>query len=497
MIYSSSIADRLLACYLQEPSLLLNSKYPLDKDEFIIQFQKILYVVIYNLAVNGCKSISIMDIEEWLKPYTAQYNVYKENNGDEYISTVIELVDYENFESYYKHFRKFSCLREYKENGFDIKKFWDEEKTEESQIENLNNYEIEDIINEFGSLQENIKFKYLQTVSEEMKCGDGFESIKEMFKDTPYFGAIMCSPYQTSLYRGWCRGHLLLRSAPSGFGKTILAVGELCNVCATEIWDDKVGDFIVNPNYQECGGLFINTEMDLATELTPMFIAYISNVPRSTIMDGKYESKEQEERVDRAIEILHESDIFLVDDPKFTLASIESTIKKYVYGHNVGYVIFDYLQDNGIIGKEMKKTHEIVARDTIILNMAEELKTWARTYNIGIYTSTQLNGNEKTQDIIDESCLSGGKAVKNKIDAGNIIMYPRKKELTIFDKIDERKGFGNVKPNLISHNYKVRFGKYGSNIKIYQYADLGTGRITDLCCTNVLNQPIKIEKVEY
>ena len=145
----------------------------------------------------------------------------------------------------------------------------------------------------------------------------------------------------------------------------------------------------------------------------------------------------------------------------------------------------------------MKKTHEIVARDTIILNMAEELKTWARTYNIGIYTSTQLNGNEKTQDIIDESCLSGGKAVKNKIDAGNIIMYPRKKELTIFDKIDERKGFGNVKPNLISHNYKVRFGKYGSNIKIYQYADLGTGRITDLCCTNVLNQPIKIEKVEY
>ena len=497
MIYSSSIADRLLACYLQEPSLLLNSKYPLDKDEFIIQFQKILYVVIYNLAVNGCKSISIMDIEEWLKPYTAQYNVYKENNGDEYISTVIELVDYENFESYYKHFRKFSCLREYKENGFDIKKFWDEEKTEESQIENLNNYEIEDIINEFGSLQENIKFKYLQTVSEEMKCGDGFESIKEMFKDTPYFGAVMCSPYQTSLYRGWCRGHLLLRSAPSGFGKTILAVGELCNVCATEIWDDKVGDFIVNPNYQECGGLFINTEMDLATELTPMFIAYISNVPRSTIMDGKYESKEQEERVDRAIEILHESDIFLVDDPKFTLSSIESTIKKYVYGHNIGYVIFDYLQDNGIIGKEMKKTHEIVARDTIILNMAEELKTWARTYNIGIYTSTQLNGNEKTQDIIDESCLSGGKAVKNKIDAGNIIMYPRKKELTIFDKIDERKGFGNVKPNLISHNYKVRFGKYGSNIKIYQYADLGTGRITDLCCTNVLNQPIKIEKVEY
>lgn len=497
MIYSSSVADRLLACYLQEPSLLINPKYKLDKEEFEIQFQKILYVVIYNLSINGCKSISIMDIEEWLRPYQAQYNIYKENNGDEYIQTVIELVNAENFESYYKQFRKFSCLREYKEKGFDIRKFWDEEKTESSQIENLNKYTIEEIINEFGAIQETIKYKYTQMVSEEMKCGDGFELIKEQFKETPYFGAIMCSPYQTMLYRGWCRGHLLLRSAPSGFGKTILAVGELCNVCATELWDEDVGDFVVNPNYQECGGLFINTEMDLSTELTPMFIAYISNVSRSIIMDGKYESKEQEERVDRAIEILHESDIYLIDDPKFTLESIESTIKKYVYNNNVGYVIFDYLQDNGIIGKEMKKTHEVVARDTIILNMAEELKTWAREYNIGIYTSTQLNGNEKTNDIIDEGCLSGGKAVKNKVDAGNIIMYPRKKELTIFDKIDERKGFGNVRPNLISHNYKVRFGKYGSNIKIYQYADLGTGRITDLCCTNVINQPIKIEKVEY
>lgn len=498
MIISNTTTDRLLACIIQKPQLLLDSKYKLDKKEFSgNKFHQIIYITCYNLAINDCKSITLFDINEFLRPYSAQYQVYLDNNGDDYISTIIELVDEENFNYYYEQFKKFSCLNTYKENGFNVDMFYDETKTEDTQLENLNKYSLEEIIKHFEGIQEKIKSDYTQIVSEEKKCGDGFEKVKEMFKDTPYFGAVMCSPIQTALYRGWCRGHLLMRSAPSGFGKTILAVGELANVCAKEYYDEEQKCFVENPNYQGCGGLFINTEMNLSTELEPMFVAWISNVSRSKIMDGVYDNTLEEKRVDRAIEILHESNIYLVDDPKFTLQSLECTIKKYVLNEDVGYVVFDYLQDNGIIGKEMRKTHEVVARDTIILNMAEELKTWARMYNIGIYTSTQLNGNEKTQDIIDESCLSGGKAVKNKIDAGNIIMYPRKKELTIFEKIDKRKGFGIDKPNLISHNYKVRFGKYGSNIKIYQYADLGTGRIKDLCCTTVLNQPITIEGICY
>lgn len=498
MICNKSITDRLLGCLIKNPTLCLDNRYRLDDSEFeyTSKFSQIVYISIHNLALSGCKVVTLLDINSFLEPYEAQYNVYKENRGDEYVKTISEISEEDNFQLYYDEFKKYSVLNEYQEKKFDITKFWDVDKTDEKNYENLNNYTLSDIINYYDGLQEDVKIKYSTSVLEEKKCGDGFESIIDMFKETPYFGAVMVSKYQTALYRGWCRGHLLLRSAPSGFGKSILAVGELCNVCVPYIYDDKVKDFVKNPNYQYCGGLFINTEMDLKTEVEPMFVAYISNVSRGTIMDGKF-TKDEEERVLKATEILHNSDIYLVDDPKFTLQSIESTIKKYVFTYNVGYVIMDYLQDNGIIGKEMRKTHEVVARDTIILNMAESFKMWARQYNIGIYTSTQLNGNEKTNDIIDEACLSGGKAVKNKVDAGNIIMFPRKKELAVFEKIDDRIGFGNVKPNIISHNYKVRFGKYGTNIKIFQYADLGTGRVTDICCTNVLNQPIKIDAVEY
>lgn len=296
--------------------------------------------------------------------------------------------------------------------------------------------------------------------------------------------------------------HLYLTNDYIVTHNTVRAVGELCKVCATELWDNDKQAFVPNLNRQG-SGLYINTEMDLDLELTPCFLAYISNVPRSDIMDGVYKNEEEEKRVDKAIQILRDSQIFLVDDPNFTLRSIEDNIKFYKEQYNVQYMVFDYLQDNGVIGKEMKSTNEIIARDTIILNMASRFKVFARQYDIGIYTMSQLNGQEKTADIIDEACLSGGRAVKNKLDAGCISLQPRKKEMKFTEGLllhwQSENQFGDfgenlIKPNTVLHNYKVRFGKYGVGIKIYQYLDKSTGRCIDMFCTDSYDNPINIDK---
>lgn len=295
--------------------------------------------------------------------------------------------------------------------------------------------------------------------------------------------------------------HLYLTNDYIVTHNTVRAVGELCKVCATELWNDDKQAFVPNLNRQG-SGLYINTEMDLDLELTPCFLAYISNVPRSDIMDGIYKSKEEEERVDKAIQILRDSNIFLIDDPNFTLRSIEDNIKYYKEQCNIQYMVFDYLQDNGVIGKEMKTTNEIIARDTIILNMASHFKVFARQYDIGIYTMSQLNGQEKTVETIDEACLAGGRAVKNKLDAGCISLYPRKKEQKFTEGLlthwlsENRNGkFGeSFKPNTVLHNYKVRFSKYGVGIKIYQYLDKSTGRCIDMYCTDLYDNPINIDK---
>ena len=72
MLYSHSTADKMLGCYLQRPELCLDSKYPIDKEEFQVLFHRILYATIYNLAINGSKSVSVMDIDEFCKPYESE-----------------------------------------------------------------------------------------------------------------------------------------------------------------------------------------------------------------------------------------------------------------------------------------------------------------------------------------------------------------------------------------------------------------------------------------
>ena len=507
-LYSINATNFLLSSLLNNTDLLYNSAYPLNKDDFKPNLShRIIYISICQLADKGCLTIDSKELVTYLESgYVEQLNALKEDISDGnvigYIDTLKELDNDKSYEYWYNEVRKRSLLRKYRDNGFDISKFWDEDKSEEKNIAKLNNYTIKDIVSHFDEVQIELRHEFVVEANmQRVKAGMGFEQVKEDFKNTPFFGACMVSPYQTTLFRGWVKGHLLLNSAPSGHGKTVRAVGELCNVCAKELYNPYTKKWEVNPNYKGAG-LYINTEMDLMLELTPCFVAYISNVARSDIMDGKYKSVEEERRVDKAIQILKDSEIYLVDDPRFTLRSIEDNIKFYKEKADIQYMVFDYIQDNGCVGKEMKSTHEVVARDTIVLNMADNLKVFARQYDVGIYSMTQLNGNEKTAEIIDEACLSGGKAIKNKLDAGCISLYPRKKEqkftealLQHFISENYRGEFGaDIKPNVVLHNYKVRFSKYGIGIKLYQYLDKSTGRCIDMYCTDMYDNPINIDK---
>jgi len=507
-LYSINATNFLLSSLLNNTDLLYNSAYPLSKDDFKPNLaHRIIYISITQLADKGCLSVGSKELVTYLEGgYEEQLNALKEDISDGnvigYIDTLKELDNDKSYEYWYNEVRKRSLLRKYRDKGFDITDFWDEDKSEEKNITKLNSVSIKDIVQHFDTFQTAIRQDFVVEENvRRIQAGENYEEIKEAFKNTPYFGACMKSPYQTTLFRGWVKGQLLVNSGASGTGKSIGAVGELCNVCATQLWDEIGKCYRPNPNRQG-SGLYINTEMDLELELTPCFLAYISNVPRHKIMDGRYDSKKEEARVDEAIKILRDSQIFLVDDPNFTLRSIEDNIKYYKEQYNIQHMVFDYIQDNGCVGREMHKTHDVIARDTIILNIASNLKVWARQYNVGIYSMTQLNGNEKTVEIIDEACLAGGRAIKNKLDAGCISLYPRKKEQKFTEGLlqhwlseNNRGNFKeDFKPNIVLHNYKVRFSKYGIGIKIYQYLDKSTGRCIDLYCTDMYDNPINIDK---
>ena len=124
----------------------------------------------------------------------------------------------------------------------------------------------------------------------------------------------------------------------------------------------------------------------------------------------------------------------------------------------------------------------------------------AETYNTGIYTMTQLNGNEKTNEIIDEACVFGSKAMKTKIDAGSIMLRPRNKEYKKAEPYMKAKGIGpQIKPNMIDHVYKTRYGTLDKeNLKIWAHFDKGTCRRTDLFVTDSFtDEYIKVPKPDF
>ena len=499
MICNHTVNDRLLGCYLQRPELTLDSKYPLDKDEWTILFQKILYATIYNLALNGCKSVSIIDIDEFVRPFVSEYNVLQDNNFEDYITTVIELTDVDNFEYYYTEFRKFSCLNAYKEKGFDIKKFYDEDKSEESQLENLNQYSIEDIVNWFEKQQSDVRKQFfLNDKIEVMTCGDGFDELLDELEEEPMIGAGLCSPTLNNLYRGWCRGHLILRGSPSSFGKTCMGISDQNNVSVLKIWSDEAQDFVDNPYYQGKGA-YIHTEQKMREEIQPRFMANISGIPYHKILDGDF-TKEEKERLSEAGRIAKESELRIINYPMFTANGLREMIKNLSLD-DYEYITFDYCWDNFYIGSELKAISGTAIRQAMsLLHLVDTLKMSAEQFDVAVATMIQLNGREKEVDIVDESCLFGSKSVKTKLDNGSIYMYPRQKELKQVEsliakwnnKYNKQAFGGTIIPNAVSHCFKTRYGRFGQNVKVWHYVDNSIGKMIDMFATTWDNKPIDI-----
>lgn len=501
MIYSSSISDRLLGALIKNPTLCVDSKYPIDHTNFKIKFQEIVYIVVYNLSLSGCSSISLMDINEWLKPYTAQYNIYLDNQGDDYISTIVDLVDDENFDYYYNDFRKFALLNEYKDNGYDVTKFWDENQSVESQLENLNGYTSNDIIDYFESVQTNIKKKFnvATTEIEETQAGLGFLEFKEKVKETPLYGSSFCSNILNEVTRGMIDGQITCFSSPSGTGKTSIGIATMCKICAKEIWDDTVGDFVENKSQTRNGGLFIQFELS-TEELEPKFIANISGVPANIILDGKF-TEDEERRIDRANQILIDSNIHLVYMPNFTTKLIDMEIKDHILKYGIDFIVYDYIQEGASLNGELNKANGGIGMrsDQVLLSLCSFLKDEARLYNVPIYTCTQTNANLGANEVLGAESIAGSRAVANKLDIGGILLPLRPKEEKARDIIEQNlkeRGFGMPHANYCYHMYKVRFGKYPQNVKIWVYLDLSTGRMQDCFLTDCLNRPIACKGVK-
>lgn len=487
-VYDSRAVRLCLGAMLIKPSFALSDKFPLTKQDFEPQiFHLRLYQAITALAKRGAQSISAMDCYTLCQNNAEVKRVFDDNSLTDFIDTIKQIVSVDNFELYWTGVRKATLLREYAKAGFDISRF-------ESEPEK---HGIQEILDYYDGLAINIRKQFYQDKStRELRAGDGFEEIKERFKTEPAFGATTFSRYLNTAARGWQQGQLTMHGAVSGSGKTGVALYNMALVACPELWDDDSQAFVPNPCYQHKAALFIQYELNDQEELTPKLIGSISGVPTYHLLNGNYDDGE-EERVDRAIEILHDSNIYFVTMPSFTNDKLKACIKEYATLHDVGYVVFDYVSQQSTVSSDIAKKNGVATRsDQVLADIVSNLKDIAVENNVAILTFCQTNANVNNQEILDAGCLAGSRAMQDKLDVGGIIMPLRRQEKEVADMMIENASYQGERPNRIVHLFKVRFGNQIQHLKIWGKLDLNTGRWTDCWCTDADNKPYDMTRTK-
>jgi len=484
---------QVFGCLIKDPNLLLDDRYSFIEVDFPEKFHKAVFAAIEYLVKNGAQELSPMSIDGFLSGYPRQHDIFTKNDGMNYVADCMLTAELSNFDYYYTKLKKFSLLNQLEEQGFDTSCIFDPSligfEDEGKMRTRFDNYSLEDIFNVYDSAILDLKDLYSAGGSSTgCQAAQGMRELKEQYKQIPEMGMAMCSPKLTTIFRGRRLKKVYMKTAPSGFGKSRISVGDACCVSIPTIYDSSKKQW-VNTGCRE-PSLFISTELEI-DEIQTMIIAYVSDVPEDTILDGKYD-KGEEDRVNKAIEIIEKAPLYIDHVPSFNIDDIERVIKKYKVKQGVGYVFFDYVFTSmKILTEVATKARGVKLReDNVLIMFIDRMKTLANMLNVHIDTSSQANGDWKNAREADQNLLRGAKGMADKLDCGYVVLPLSAKDKEAIKTI-MHKGFYK-EPNLVFHIYKVRRGKL-NHVKLWVYFDYSTCRTYDQFVTTNENKLLNVE----
>ena len=293
----------LFARLMKEPSevLSMSSGYKVTPNDFAEKFHKYLFSAINNLYRDGVTKITKIEVNAYLKDFTDQYRVYKDNGGDEYVDRALELEEVENFDYHYNRVKKFSLLRHYISVGIDISDIYNinviELKEEEEQSERFNSMSVSDIVKHVDAKIIDIKSEFI--IDKEGIGGhlsDNIEGIFEAKTKALNYGGNFISGFLNTASRGARLRKLYCISGNSGSGKTRSLLAHILNMCVPEMYVD--GKW--TKTYNKGRGLFISTELE-EEEIKIPAICFIAEVEEDKVHNNTLNLKENTCMVRRAI----------------------------------------------------------------------------------------------------------------------------------------------------------------------------------------------------
>lgn len=197
------------------------------------------------------------------------------------------------------------------------------------------------------------------------------------------------------------KGELIIFSAKRKVGKSVLLANEAV--------------------HKALGGahvLYLDSEMS-TLGWTERVLALLSQVSIKKIKLQKFDTKEEEERVLEAVETLKKMPIIHVNNPAWTVDTMEATIKKWDNKIGLDLVIMDYIKapdtDDAYVelGKitNFLKNKVAVGMDLSVIAAAQSNRggDTGESYRIEQYCSTLIKIVEKTADEINRDGIDCGK----------------------------------------------------------------------------------------
>lgn len=333
---------QVIGCIYNDQSYLdTNGEYIITEDDFVEDFHKVVYGVIYKLHELGTVKITPETISDFLETRPKSKGIFNLNKGLEYLAKAKELSQPLAFDYYYKRLKKMSLLRAYEKIGVDVSKYYDPDnildlKRKQIQEEWLDNTPIDKIADKVNQEIESVYRKYVQNdvFGIATLAGDGLEELITQFEKSPDAGVPLYGRYINTVTRGARLGKFFLRSAGTGTGKTRSMIADACYIACSQIYDTDYGAWV---NNGKCfPTLFITTEQT-KDEIQTMMLAFLSAVNEDHILYGRYEEGERE-RVFAAAKILKEAPLYIEELPEFNLQDVENAIKRGIAEHSIQYV---------------------------------------------------------------------------------------------------------------------------------------------------------------
>ena len=493
MIYDKRAATNVLACLMKNPELFNNiDKYSFDTGDFKLPFHRLVFSSIFNLYHQGVEKINIQDIIDYIGKYPELLVLFNNNQGSEFLLTLEESAELENFDFYYDRLKKLSLLQLLKEKGFPIGDWYEdgvydiakrqilEKKLEVASLMEILN-SIQGKFNDIESLFLNKKtFHY-------GKAADSIEDLLSTLKTTPEMGFPLQGKIFSTINRGARKTKLYLMSAGTGMGKSRLAVGNACCLAFPIRWNKNKQEWEKFGSNQKI--LFITTELQI-DEIQSMIVAYISGINEETILNGTH-TKEELKREQEAIKIIKEySDNFhILHMPDPNIDQLNSNVRKMVVNKKIDALFYDYIHTSTALITEYSGAK--IREDVALLLVTNALKNLANELGIFVWSGTQFNASAAEIDFIDESCLRGSRAIADKIDFGCGIQRPTKEDLKKVSNIIKAKG---IEPNAYLDIYKNRRSQY-RRCRLWVNLDLGCCRVDDLFLTDEWGVELPIDLV--